>query len=818
MTVSSTPRRAGPFLGNDVTASFPFTFKVFSAAEVQVTLKNAAGVESVLTSGFTVTLNADQDNEPGGSVGYPLATGESLTITGDLPAEQQIDLTNLSRRKTQAIENGLDYLTVLVQQQQERQERALSAQVNDPDPIGALPAQNDRKGRVLSFDSTTGQPVAGPTTSEIGGAAAAAATATAQAGIATAQAGISTANRQAIDGRIYPGTYGVEPAARPTGGAPQEGDRYVSTTGVEFIRLSGAWVDYRSAAAASALQSATSAGTSTTQAGIATTQAGLATSARQGAEAARDAANTAGRVFSSTAAGLAGTTNGQSFSVFSGDFIIQYRNDAGSATEVGRFYSRGYIDGIINRALTARGWVVAATDLAGKLAWGVTSAGRFILGVGGDIVARITTNEASITEQRSRFAPNVRGQIFAWAVVDAARSKVALAVDYTGRLLAMGRDVLAEIDAASTRGTPRAVRENSAYIVFQTLDANSRRQIRTLRKSDGRIVQLTNSGNNVDPVLTSDNRVMFLSDATGTWVQSHVSADGGAIAPALASSTLACWGDSLTAGARSSGGLTYPAQLATLLGGGRQAFNGGIGGQGSSQIAARQGGAPSLLTVTGNQIPASGAVAVTARTVNLLTNQGTQSLTGTLAGVPGTLARAGDDSYSFTRTTAGSAVACPAGTAFEPDLGVQYRSSIAILIYGRNDGVSGSGDASGTLAALASSVAYLSPYYRQFIVGLVLNGTTEGIGSGTYNNIIARNNAIKAAYPNNWVDTQSPPTADEMAALGFVPDATDLADIANGCIPTRMRNFGASDTLHLNNTGYALWALRIRNFIQAKGW
>lgn len=273
MTVSSTPRRAGPFLGNDVTASFPFTFKVFSAAEVQVTLKNAAGVESVLTSGFTVTLNADQDNEPGGSVGYPLATGECLTITGDLPAEQQIDLTNLSRRKTQAIENGLDYLTVLVQQQAERQKRALSAPVNDPDPLGALPGQDARKGRVLAFDSTTGAPVEGPTIAAVGAVADASAAvqtvatnissvntaaanmqaivaAPTQAAAAAASASAANASRQAIDARIYPGTYAADPLTRPDGSAIQNGDIYFTTASVPKVFGSGVWAQVPSASAA----------------------------------------------------------------------------------------------------------------------------------------------------------------------------------------------------------------------------------------------------------------------------------------------------------------------------------------------------------------------------------------------------------------------------------------------------------------------------------------------------------------------------------------------------------------------------------------
>ena len=55
--------------------------------------------------------------------------------------------------------------------------------------------------------------------------------------------------------------------------------------------------------------------TATNQANISTAQAGLATIAKTQAESARDAANAAGKVFSSTAAGIAATTSGQYFSI-----------------------------------------------------------------------------------------------------------------------------------------------------------------------------------------------------------------------------------------------------------------------------------------------------------------------------------------------------------------------------------------------------------------------------------------------------------------------------------------------------------------------
>ena len=77
-----------------------------------------------------------------------------------------------------------------------------------------------------------------------------------------------------------------------------------------------------------------------------------ANTARAGAEAARDAANAVGKVFATTAAGIAGSTNGQSFCVLSSDStqLIVYRNSSGTAAEVTRYYTKAYMDTVLGKA------------------------------------------------------------------------------------------------------------------------------------------------------------------------------------------------------------------------------------------------------------------------------------------------------------------------------------------------------------------------------------------------------------------------------------------------------------------------------------
>jgi hypothetical protein len=163
MTVSSTDRRAGPFYGNGVTTAFPFSFKVFSASDLEITHTAADGTATVLTTGFTVALNADQDASPGGTITYPssgspMASTESLVALGDLAYQQGTDLSNAGRFRPQVIENALDYQNMLVQQVVELLGRQLTIPADGPFPVTDLPSRTLRYDKLLAFDAATGQP------------------------------------------------------------------------------------------------------------------------------------------------------------------------------------------------------------------------------------------------------------------------------------------------------------------------------------------------------------------------------------------------------------------------------------------------------------------------------------------------------------------------------------------------------------------------------------------------------------------------------------------------------------------------------------
>lgn len=161
MTISSTNRKAGPFIGNDSASVFPFTFSVFSAADVYaVQLNTVTSVESPLTLGvdYTVTLNADQSANPGGTLTLtagPLATGLTLTLTTAVTPLQLTDLTNQGGFYPRVITRAFDKLTVLVQQILERLGRSLTLPLSTPANVStALPVPEANKALVWNSTAT----------------------------------------------------------------------------------------------------------------------------------------------------------------------------------------------------------------------------------------------------------------------------------------------------------------------------------------------------------------------------------------------------------------------------------------------------------------------------------------------------------------------------------------------------------------------------------------------------------------------------------------------------------------------------------------
>lgn len=156
MTINSQIRTAGPFVGTGVLVAYPFGFKVFQTSDLLLRSTSADGTITtlVLSSNYTVTLNADQDIAPGGVINLVVAlpVGTSLIATSNIAAIQPTSLTNGGAFFAKVIEAALDRLTILMQQLG-IVGIVQALRVPEIGGVPELPSAANRALRILSFDS-----------------------------------------------------------------------------------------------------------------------------------------------------------------------------------------------------------------------------------------------------------------------------------------------------------------------------------------------------------------------------------------------------------------------------------------------------------------------------------------------------------------------------------------------------------------------------------------------------------------------------------------------------------------------------------------
>ena len=164
MTLSATSRLAA-LQGDDAQTSFPFAFKIFAESDIKVVVSSSAAAEQVLTLNvdYTVTLNENQETSPGGLITYPiegtaLPSGSTLSIIGDLPYDQPLDIPPGGNFSPIAFENELDRILMQIQQLVELIERALlgpvgvAADFNLPRPsVNSLIGWNSLASGLINY-------------------------------------------------------------------------------------------------------------------------------------------------------------------------------------------------------------------------------------------------------------------------------------------------------------------------------------------------------------------------------------------------------------------------------------------------------------------------------------------------------------------------------------------------------------------------------------------------------------------------------------------------------------------------------------------
>jgi len=325
--------------------------------------------------------------------------------------------------------------------------------------------------------------------------------------------------------------------------------------------------------------------------------------------------------------------------------------------------------------------------------------------------------------------------------------------------------------------------------------------------------------------------------------------------------TYVLWGDSLTGGIRGiipNNGHNAVTQAfldkgLTSLGNERRVVNCGIGGQTAVQIAGRQGGLATTCQITGGQLPASGSVTLASVYPDIIYNP---TLDGRLNnfpvfinGVAGTITRTDPTTYTFTRKTAGDAVAAAGTVVIVPDTadaapivsvdnfapaakpGADLNEYTAILWLGHNDVRGAQGET--MLSLVHGCVGKLRNPGKRFLILPRFNANTES-GTSGYTNL--RNNfwqPLADAYPDNYYDIrrdfidtckawmQANYPAEYAADWGqaFIGSRSTAGadsdyDISKDMIPRALRG----DTTHLNKMGNDLLSELLAAKLLSLGW
>lgn len=334
-------------------------------------------------------------------------------------------------------------------------------------------------------------------------------------------------------------------------------------------------------------------------------------------------------------------------------------------------------------------------------------------------------------------------------------------------------------------------------VLFGVTDADGRRTDLTVRSSDGQFEDWV-----VDRLAP---RIAQRLGGGGQVVNSDKYVRDGQLLPLVTDMTRVIGvGSSSMEGL---GGYLNPAVSAL----GSQFQGEGKRGEVSQQTIARLGSAPALLTFPGNSIPPSGTATVTTN----IPGYQLKAYTGTVAGVRGELSYAAP-AFTFTRSTAGTAVAVPAGTPFIPDIGTQYRGAVALLWMGKNDaGEVDDGREAGIIARTDQAFDWLSPQTKRALVIAHFMDTGTTAGSIERKQLMAVNAAHKARYGNLFIDVHQLLTSDAIwAATGITPTPQDRAEQALGNKPPSL----SADAGHLNAAGYAAITKYIIDRMVSLGW
>ena len=152
---------------------FTIDFPFFSLDDINVTITNSSGVDTVLTRGsgsntFAVSGTAVDDGFSGGNITLgSVYTSSTVTITRDIPIVRTSDFATSGPFNISSLNTELDKIYAVMQQIETDNDRSLTMPDSDALTAITLPGQTSRLGTVLGFNASTGQAEVGPTIANV---------------------------------------------------------------------------------------------------------------------------------------------------------------------------------------------------------------------------------------------------------------------------------------------------------------------------------------------------------------------------------------------------------------------------------------------------------------------------------------------------------------------------------------------------------------------------------------------------------------------------------------------------------------------------
>jgi alpha-tubulin suppressor-like RCC1 family protein len=149
---------------------FIFTYVIYETSDIKVYLNDVLKTETTdytvkNSDGSSITADDLADGLAGGKVVFStgLALNDNVTLFRDIPAERTTGFTTSGAFSADAMNLALNKIIALIQQVQRDGERTIRQSPSDTgaSPI-ELPPLDERKGKYMFFNNTTGVPEAGP--------------------------------------------------------------------------------------------------------------------------------------------------------------------------------------------------------------------------------------------------------------------------------------------------------------------------------------------------------------------------------------------------------------------------------------------------------------------------------------------------------------------------------------------------------------------------------------------------------------------------------------------------------------------------------